>query len=89
MRKIIKIWNVGNITYGSALKLQTHIANLHFINDNNNVKDTLLILEHPPVYTTGIRTKEYTNDEANRLKGLGMQNSCSKFLFLCLTISFD
>ena len=32
---------------------------------------TLLLLEHPPVYTTGIRTGEYSEEEEHRLIDLG------------------
>lgn len=30
-----------------------------------------MLVEHPPVYTTGIRTKDYSESEADRLRGLG------------------
>lgn len=69
MQNVIKIWNVGQINYQCALKLQQYLANLHYSNKNNS--DTLLLLEHPPVYTTGLRTKEYSEEEADRLRNTG------------------
>lgn len=69
MDKLIKVWNVGHISYSKALYLQKLVANLH--NKNIEVKNTLLCLEHPPVYTTGLRTKHYTDEEEAKLKATG------------------
>lgn len=68
MRKIVKVWQVGRINYAKGLQLQNSIAELHKKSGNN---DTLLICEHPPVYTTGIRTKEYGVEEEEKLKKTG------------------
>ncbi|CAH0553360.1 unnamed protein product [Brassicogethes aeneus] len=69
MERLIKVWHVGKIDYAKALKLQKYLAKLH--NGNTHVNNTLLCLEHPPVFTTGIRTKQYTLEEENRLKNTG------------------
>lgn len=71
MNKVIKVWCIGEMKYLPALKLQQHLASLHFNNGNN--QDTLLLLEHPPVYTTGLRTKEYTEEEAAKLRKTGTE----------------
>lgn len=34
-------------------------------------RNVILLVEHDPVYTTGFRTKTYTEEEAQRLKSLG------------------
>lgn len=69
MAKLVKVWNVGTISYSVGLKLQKHIANLH--NKNSCINNTLLCLEHCPVYTTGIRSKQYTEFEEEKLKAKG------------------
>lgn len=77
MSRQVKIWKLGQINYTLALKLQKYIADLHHINAKNH--DTLLLLEHPPVYTIGIRRKDYTPEDEARLKQTGILSS-----FLCL-----
>ena len=46
---------LGNVPYLEALSLQT---NLHQKKVENNIPDTLLLLEHPPVITIGKSGKE-------------------------------
>lgn len=70
MSRLVKIWKLGKVDYSQALKLQKHIADLHH-NDPKNNHDTLLLLEHPPVYTIGIRRKDYTNKDEEYLKQTG------------------
>lgn len=70
MVNLVKIWNVGKISYEYGLKLQNHFANLH--NGNTIINNTLLCLEHYPVYTVGIRNKHYTTEEAEFLKSKGV-----------------
>lgn len=68
--KLVKTWKVGKIDYAKALRLQEHISSLH--NDSkNSAKNTLLCLEHHPVYTIGIRTKQYDLDEEIKLRSTG------------------
>ncbi|XP_018580103.1 putative lipoyltransferase 2, mitochondrial [Anoplophora glabripennis] len=70
MERLVKVWQVGKISYSNGLKLQKHLANLH---NGHFLCNTLLCLEHPPVYTTGIRTKQYTESEENTLKTKGAE----------------
>ena len=35
--------------------------------------NTLVLVEHFPVYTTGLRTKEYSQEQEERLKSLGAE----------------
>lgn len=68
--KLIKTWKVGKVDYAKGLKLQEYLSGLH--NDSENlVKNTLLCLEHYPVYTIGIRTKQYDLDQENILRKTG------------------
>ncbi|KAJ8918166.1 hypothetical protein NQ315_011624 [Exocentrus adspersus] len=71
MERLIKVWQVGRISYSNGLKLQKHLASLH--NNGNYLCNTLLCLEHLPVYTTGIRTEQYTEDDEIKLKELGAE----------------
>lgn len=69
MNRQVKIWKLGQVQYSLALKLQKYIADLHHNNTKNH--DTLLLLEHPPVYTIGIRRKDYAPEDEARLKQTG------------------
>lgn len=69
MSRQVKIWKLGVINYSLGLRLQKYIADLHH-NDTKN-HDTLLLLEHPPVYTVGIRHRDYTLEDETRLKQTG------------------
>ncbi|ERL87224.1 putative lipoyltransferase 2, mitochondrial isoform X1 [Dendroctonus ponderosae] len=68
--KLVKTWKLGKIDYARALRLQEHVSSLH--NDSkNHVKNTLLCLEHYPVYTIGLRTKQYDLNEEVKLRNTG------------------
>lgn len=70
MARVVKLWHVGKISYSLGIKLQEYLASLH--NKNSNyLANTLLCLEHYPTYTTGIRTKQYTEEESIKLKSKG------------------
>merc|ERR1712112_488531 len=60
---------MGGVTkYTTALRVQNKLVEQIQKNAGN---DTLVIVQHPPVYTTGMRTKEYSVEEERRLLGLG------------------
>lgn len=69
MERLVKVLNVGKITYSNGLKLQKYLASLH--NKSIGTHNTLLCVEHPPVYTTGIRNKQYTENDVIKLKEKG------------------
>lgn len=69
MENIVKVWQVGKISYLHGLKLQKYMADLH--HQNMPLANTILLVEHPPVYTTGIRTKDYSLEDEERLKKTG------------------
>jgi lipoyl(octanoyl) transferase len=56
---IINICTPGRVEYGTALALQERLVDLR---QRGLIEDTLLLLEHPPVITLGVR-----GDEANIL----------------------
>lgn len=80
MSRLLKILKLGEINYSLSLKLQNHIAQLHFNNHTEN-HDTLLLLEHPPVYTIGIRRQGYTVEDEERLKKTGICYNFSLRIF--------
>ncbi|GJQ73772.1 hypothetical protein Trydic_g18712 [Trypoxylus dichotomus] len=54
-----------------ALTLQKHIASQHHIASQGT--DTIIFVEHPPVYTIGIRTKDYSDEDQVRLQQTGAE----------------
>lgn len=73
LQNVIKILRLGPTPYTKALKLQEHLVNKAKTKIANGEPgdNILILLQHHPVYTTGIRTKEYTLEEENYLKSLG------------------
>ncbi|XP_018321893.1 putative lipoyltransferase 2, mitochondrial isoform X2 [Agrilus planipennis] len=71
MNKLVAIFNVGKVAYGPSLKLQAALANYH--RQHEDTPGTLLVVEHPPVYTTGIRTKPYSIKDEEILKQTGAE----------------
>ncbi|CAH1980780.1 unnamed protein product [Acanthoscelides obtectus] len=71
MERLVKVWKVGKISYSKAYKLQKYLASLHHREQGNN--NTLLCLEHPPVYTIGIRTARYDNTDISDLQKRGAE----------------
>lgn len=51
----INIINLGTLDYSKVLKIQEELRELRA---NDKIEDTLLIVEHPPVLTLGVRGKE-------------------------------
>lgn len=66
---LVKVWKIGKLSYEPALKLQKLVAGLHHTNEP--VPNTVLLVEHNPVYTIGIRTKDYKIEDEERLKQTG------------------
>ncbi|XP_065137918.1 octanoyl-[acyl-carrier-protein]:protein N-octanoyltransferase LIPT2, mitochondrial [Paramisgurnus dabryanus] len=66
----VRVVYLGRISYHNALKIQQHHIQQHLDSSNNN-PNTLLLCEHEPVYTIGIRQKPYPPEEEQRLKNLG------------------
>ncbi|XP_061714308.1 putative lipoyltransferase 2, mitochondrial isoform X2 [Cydia pomonella] len=71
--KMVKIWKLGLMSYDTALKIQRAIVRKQLdsmIDGTGNDWDTLLLLEHRPVYTVGIRDQT-RKEEVQRLSSLG------------------
>ncbi|XP_069748344.1 octanoyl-[acyl-carrier-protein]:protein N-octanoyltransferase LIPT2, mitochondrial [Narcine bancroftii] len=77
-KPVIKVVNLGRISYRDALQTQhkfirRHIDALSQLPTAEPPVNTLLLCEHAPVYTIGIRTTRYPIEEEERLKGLGAE----------------
>lgn len=74
MSKIVHILRAGKLDYNKSLILQKSISDqIKTIKDESQFKNTLIITEHNPVYTIGIRTKNYTIQDEDKLKELGAE----------------
>lgn len=76
MHRSVKVLNLGRMSYAKALVVQNSLANKLKRSASNNESEcgTLIIVEHdPPVYTIGIRTKNYTLKDEMTLKNLGAE----------------
>lgn len=70
--KIVKVLWAHRLSYNSGLKLQKILSNQHYQNLNGSC-NTLVLIEHDPVFTIGIRDKDYTVEDEKRLKDLGAE----------------
>lgn len=70
---IVKLLWVGRLKYGPSLQLQKILSSLHHKQSDNGICNTLLLVEHDPVYTIGIRSKKYTEEDEKKLKNLGAE----------------
>ena len=68
MAATTRLVNLGRMSYSAALKVQdSAVAEIKA----KRSPSKLLIVEHDPVYTTGVRTKHYGAEEERRLRELG------------------
>ncbi|KAG7483833.1 hypothetical protein MATL_G00042640 [Megalops atlanticus] len=67
---VVNVVNLGRIPYGRALQVQQQYVRRHLDSSSLDL-NTLLLCEHQPVYTIGIRQALYSAEEEKRLKDLG------------------
>ncbi|XP_039987528.1 putative lipoyltransferase 2, mitochondrial isoform X2 [Xiphias gladius] len=67
VRPVVEVVRLGLVTYQEALRLQQVYVNRH----KSGPAHTLLLCQHPPVYTTGIRHKPYAAPLLDGLRLLG------------------
>lgn len=72
MSRLVHILKTGKLSYGESLKLQKSIAN-RLVRGDDQYNNILILTEHNPVYTIGIRTRDYTNADEEKLKTLGAE----------------
>ncbi|KAI8429743.1 hypothetical protein MSG28_000296 [Choristoneura fumiferana] len=73
--KMVKVWQLGLMSFDTALKIQGALARKHLdalMKGQDANWDTILLVEHKPVYTVGIRD-ETPKDETLRLRSLGAE----------------
>ncbi|CAN9511226.1 unnamed protein product [Ophioblennius macclurei] len=66
-RPLVEVVRLGLLSYQEALQVQQAYVNRH----RSGLAHALLLCQHPPVYTTGIRHKPYPEDLLDRLRLLG------------------
>lgn len=68
----VNIVNLGRVAYRSGLQIQQQYIRQHLDSLSQN-PNTVLLCEHDPVYTVGIRRAPYPAEEEQRLKDLGAE----------------
>ena len=73
--KVVSVLNLGRQSYRSALSVQNHLVARVQSNARSSLEsgNTLILVEHPPVYTTGMRSSSYGQAEEERLVRLGAE----------------
>lgn len=64
---LVEVVRLGLISYQEALRIQQAYVDRH----RSGPAHALLLCQHPPVYTTGIRHKPYPEATLERLRLLG------------------
>lgn len=70
--RIVRVLLAGRQPYRVGLQLQKTLADLHHKRLSESA-NTLIFLEHEPVYTVGIRDKGYTEEDEKKLRNLGAE----------------
>lgn len=75
---LVHVLRAGKLDYTKALALQTRLARGALLatssatgEANHQQRNVIILTEHSPTYTIGIRHKGYSADEAERLRALG------------------
>lgn len=76
-QRLVRVINLGRMGFIPAYDIQTHYARRHLEylthKFGNPAEDVLLLVEHNPVYTIGIRRDKYTEEDGVRLRKLGAE----------------
>ncbi|KAG8453189.1 hypothetical protein GDO86_004851 [Hymenochirus boettgeri] len=70
-RSVLRVSPLGLVPYPEALQVQHRCVRALKDDPAALVQGTLLLCEHPPVYTVGIRQGTYGGEQEGRLRGLG------------------
>lgn len=75
--RLVNVVNLGRMGFMNANCIQTRFARQHLDHMKGvpgvNGENVLLLVEHNPVYTTGIRSKDYSEEDERKLKNLGAE----------------
>lgn len=69
--RLVHVLRAGTMDYSKGLTLQQSIAKQ--VIQSSKLKNVLILTEHFPVYTIGLRTKNYTINDETRLRQLGAE----------------
>lgn len=71
----VKVWKLGTLNFRDCWKLQKILAQKHqqINSSRDKILNTILLVEHNPVYTVGIRDKNYNKEDEIRLTSLGAE----------------
>ncbi|XP_061395095.1 putative lipoyltransferase 2, mitochondrial [Musca vetustissima] len=72
LKPLVNVLNVGRIKYQQGLQLQKFLTN-QSNEPFTEFRNYLVLQEFEPVYTIGIRTKGYTQEDEERLRKLGAE----------------
>lgn len=70
--RLVHVLKTGRLNYGESLKLQKSISD-RLVQGDAKFKNVLIVTEHNPVYTIGIRTENYSIDDEEKLRKLGAE----------------
>ena len=68
--RLVKVFWAGRLSYAAGLHLQKCLIEQHRSCRPKDTPNSLMLLEHNPVYTVGIRDKGYNDKEEKRLRSL-------------------
>lgn len=71
--RLVNILRAGKLNYTKALALQQAVVAQFDKPSDSQFQNVLILTEHDPVYTIGLRSKAYTDAEADRLRQLGAE----------------
>ncbi|XP_036323332.1 putative lipoyltransferase 2, mitochondrial [Rhagoletis pomonella] len=69
---VVNLIRLGQHNYNSGLRIQKQLSTQN-AEDWANFRNYLILQQHNPVYTIGIRTKNYTEEDERRLRKLGAE----------------
>lgn len=87
----VKILRLGRKSYTDALRIQNGLATKikSQLESKSKPENTLIFVEHDPVYTIGIRTKNYGTDQQEKLEKLGNLFCSLCFLLDSIPMNLD
>lgn len=71
--RVVHVLRAGPLGYLPALRLQQLLAARYESGREQLFQNVIVLTEHSPVYTIGIRSKGYTDEDASRLRKLGAE----------------
>ncbi|XP_037728758.1 putative lipoyltransferase 2, mitochondrial [Drosophila subpulchrella] len=71
-RPLVTVVRAGRHSFAEGMHLQQRLAkSTQILDPPSEFRNYLVLQEHDPVYTVGLRTKDYTEEDEHRLRRLG------------------